>query len=185
MYLGQHEEVSQGADDPAGGDQDDDESDEVVPARGSGASPTAASERGDGHYQSTENKISDMIHDDMWYQTVSVPSSNLFNSEGHENGVAELREEDEEEDHEVEAGVWSECFVGGAEPAEERERDEEDAPDQGQPEGAAVIQAPEQEAGGAEQVGQQHPRVHCNTRDSRAFCTASDYSGHLYLRSQR
>ena len=60
MYLGQHEEVSQGADDPAGGDQDDDESDEVVPARGSGASPTAASERGDGHYQSTENKILDI-----------------------------------------------------------------------------------------------------------------------------
>ena len=66
MYLGQHEEVSQGADDPAGGDQDDDESDEVVPARGSGASPTAASERGDGHYQSTENKISD-IYDMIWY----------------------------------------------------------------------------------------------------------------------
>ena len=62
MYLCQHEEVSQGADDPAGGDQDDDESDEVVPARGSGASPTPASERRDGHYQSTENEISyDMI----------------------------------------------------------------------------------------------------------------------------
>lgn len=46
-------------------------------------------------------------------------------AEGHDDGVEELQEEHEEEDHEVEGGVGSEGFIGRPEPAKERDGDRE------------------------------------------------------------
>ena len=64
-----------------------------------------------------------------------------------------LAKENEEEQHEVEAGVVAEGLVGGSEPAEEGERDEEEAVDETQAEHRAFVKAGEEEANAAEKIG--------------------------------
>ena len=64
-----------------------------------------------------------------------------------------LAKENEEEQHEVEAGVVAEGLVGGSEPAEEGEGDEEEAVDETQAEHRAFVKAGEEEANAAEKIG--------------------------------
>ena len=151
-HLGQYEEVPEGGDDPAGCDEDGDEANEVVPARGA-RSPGTPGEGGDGHDEPTGNKkgcneIKCSVSSDL------SPSSHLFDAEGHQDRVAELGEEDEEKHHEPHAGVGFEGFVGRAEPAEEGERDEEDDVRQGQTEGASIVQTAEEIAESSEEIGE-------------------------------
>ena len=152
-HLGQYEEVPEGGDDPAGRDEDGDEANEVVPARGA-RSPGPPGEGGDGHDEPTGNKKKG--RNEMKYSVSSdlSPSSHLFDAEGHQDGVAELGEEDEEKHHEPHARVGFECFVRGAEPTEERGRNEEDDVSQGQTEGAPVIQTAEEIAESSEEIGE-------------------------------
>ena len=53
-HLGQDEEVPQGCDDPAGGYEDGDEADEIIPASWARC-PAAPGEGGDGHDQTAGN----------------------------------------------------------------------------------------------------------------------------------
>ena len=64
-----------------------------------------------------------------------------------------LAKENEEEQHEVEAGVVAEGLVGRSEPAEEGEGDEEEAVDETQAEHRAFVKAGEEEANAAEKIG--------------------------------
>ena len=82
------------------------------------------------------------------------PSSRLFDPEGHQDGVAELGEEDEEKHHEPHAGVGFEGFVRRPEPTEEGGRNEEDDVSQGQPEGTPIVQTTEEIAESSEEVGE-------------------------------
>ena len=62
----------------------------------------------------------------MLFSIGCIPSSDRFDAKRHQTRKTELAEEDQEEQHEVEAGVRSEGFVGGPEPTEEGKWDEED-----------------------------------------------------------
>lgn len=131
--LRQYEEVPEGCDDPSGGYDDGDESNEIVPASWA-VTPTASGEGGDGYDETA--------------------SSHLFDAKGHQDRVAELGEEDEKKRHEPHAGVGFEGFVRRAEPAEERERNEEDDVSQGQPEGASIVQTAKEIAESSEEIGE-------------------------------
>ena len=72
--------------------------------------------------------------------------------QSHKTKIFNLAKEDEEEEHEVEAGVVSEGLVGGAEPAEEGEGDEEESVDETEAKHAALVQTREEEAEAAEEV---------------------------------
>ena len=69
----------------------------------------------------------------------SVPDADKVETAHHE-----LKEEHEEEDHEVEGGVVAECFVCGPEPTDERDRREEDKVEEPEPEGLAKVAAGKQ-----------------------------------------
>ena len=81
-----------------------------------------------------------------------LPAPRARDAEGHDAGEEELAEEDEEEEHEVEAGVIAEGLVGGPEPAEEGEGDEEEGVDKAEAEHGALVLAGEEETDAAQQV---------------------------------
>jgi len=83
----------------------------------------------------------------------NASTSGARNTKGHYAGEHELAKENEEEQHEVEAGVVAEGLVGGSEPAEEGEGDEEEAVDETQAEHRAFVKAGEEEANAAEKIG--------------------------------
>ena len=70
-----------------------------------------------------------------------------------------LAKEDKEEEHKVEAGVIAEGLVGGSEPAEKGEGDEEEAVDEAQPEHRAFVKAREEETDSAKKISDHEQRV--------------------------
>ena len=104
-------------------------------------------------------------------------ASRAWDPQGHNAGEQELRQkksvsklqtfkqsfnlakEDEEEEHEVEAGVIAECLVGGSEPAKEWEGDEEGAVDETQPKHGTLVHAGEEEADAAKKICKHEQRV--------------------------
>jgi len=84
MDLGQHEEISEGANAVSKSDDKNDESNEIV-ATSSCAFPATSLEGDDGSDKTT--------------------STSARNTKSHDHGETKLTEEDEEKYHEVEAGV--------------------------------------------------------------------------------
>jgi len=136
--LCQHEEISKCGNTESKGDEENDEANEVVTASSS-LTPSPTSEGDDCSYQPT--------------------STSPWNPESHDYREAELTEEDEEEDHEVEARVGSECLVCRSEPTEEGERDEEEAVDEGEAKHGAIVQPSEEETSSSKQVCQHQQSV--------------------------
>ena len=81
-----------------------------------------------------------------------LPAPRPRDAEGHDAREEELAEEDEEEEHEVEAGVIAEGLVGGPEPAEEGEGDEEEGVDKAEAEHGALVLAGEEKTDAAQEV---------------------------------
>ena len=81
-----------------------------------------------------------------------LPAPRPRDAEGHYAREEELAEEDEEEEHEVEAGVIAEGLVGGPEPAEEGEGDEEEGVDEAEAEHGALVLAGEEKTDAAQEV---------------------------------
>ena len=73
-----------------------------------------------------------------------IPRPGVADAEKVQDAHEELKEEDEEEDHEVEGGVVAEGLVGGPEPADERHGREEDEVEEPEAEGLAKVPAGEQ-----------------------------------------
>ena len=80
----------------------------------------SASEGGNGDNQTAEiNKLVNIAYCALNTKKQLIPSSDRLDAKSHQTSKTELPEEDQEKQHEVEAGVRSEGFVGGPEPAEE------------------------------------------------------------------
>ena len=72
--------------------------------------------------------------------------------QSHKTKIFNLAKEDEEEEHEVEAGVIAEGLVGRSEPAEKWEGNEECPVDETEPEHGALVHAGEEEADAAKKI---------------------------------
>jgi len=83
----------------------------------------------------------------------------------------ELKEEYEEEDHEVEGGVVTEGLVCGPEPTDERDRREEDKVEEPEPEGLAKVAASEQ----VEQADYHVREEQTNMRDPKVVKICDDF----------
>jgi len=118
VNLCEHEEVRQCRDTKSNGNAKDEETDEISATGG-----PLVREGTDSGYDATPTRAG--------------------NTEGHNHGEDELAEEYEEEEHKVETRVVAEGLVGGPEPAEERERDEEDAVDNSKPKLGAFVHSRE------------------------------------------
>lgn len=73
-----------------------------------------------------------------------IPRARVSNAEKVQCAHAELKEEHEEEDHEVEGRVVAEGLVRGPEPADERHGREEDEVEEPEAEGLTEVAAGEQ-----------------------------------------
>ena len=69
--------------------------------------------------------------------------------------------------HEVKTWVRSECLVGGSEPAQERERDEEECVDQRESEHGAIVKPSKQKTGSSKEVTEQQQSMDLKQQLSR------------------
>jgi len=134
MDLCQHEEISECGNTESNSDEEDDEANEVV-TTGSSISPIPTSEGDDSSDETT--------------------STSPRNAKSHHYREAELTEEDEKKDHEVEARVGSERLVCRSEPTEEGQGDEEEGVDEGQAKHRAIVQPSEEVTSSSKQISQQ------------------------------
>lgn len=127
MDLGQHEEVSNGGDTESNSNTHDKETD-----KDGATSGFLALEGGDGRNDTTATRSRD--------------------AESHDTREDELAEEHKEKEHKVETRVVAEGLVGRPEPAEEGERDEDEAVDQGETKLRAFVLSREEVAQASEYV---------------------------------
>ena len=79
--------------------------------------------------------------------------------QSHNIGLFNLAKEDKEEEHKVEAGVIAEGLVGGPEPAEKWEWDEEEAVDEPQAKHLTFVNAREERADAGKEIANHEERV--------------------------